>query len=90
MALFGWLTGKKKKTSRAKPHPADAMDSVMYEAGVEFGAVPERKPVAPNTQDAVLSAAEQAIEQRGPCRLVEAQHAGGFGDPQAIGGKTAQ
>ena len=64
MALFGWLTGKKKKTSRAKPHPADAMDSVMYEAGVEFGTVPERKPVAPNAQDAVLSAAEQAIEQR--------------------------
>ena len=36
----------------------------MYEAGVEFGTVPERKPVAPNAQDAVLSAAEQAIEQR--------------------------
>lgn len=36
----------------------------MYEAGVEFGTVPERKPVAPNAQDAVLTAAEQAIEQR--------------------------
>lgn len=64
MALFGWLTGKKKKTGSAKPHPAEAMDSVMYEAGVEFGTMTARKAPVPSAQDAVLSAAEQAIEQR--------------------------
>lgn len=40
------------------------MDSVLYEAGMEFGTMPERKPAVPSSQDAVLSASEQAIEQR--------------------------
>ena len=64
MSLFSWLTGDKKKPSKAKTRHPDPVDSVMYEAGMEFGTMPERKPAAPSSQQAVMNAAEQAIEQR--------------------------
>ena len=64
MSLLSWLTGDKKKSSKAKTRHAEPLDSVMYEAGVEFGTMPERKPAAPSSQEAVMNAAEQAIEQR--------------------------
>ena len=63
MSLFSWLTGDKKKPSKAKSRHPDPMDSVMYEAGMEFGTVPERKPVT-STEAEVLSAAERAMQQR--------------------------
>ena len=63
MSLFSWLTGDKKKSSKAKTRHPDPMDSVMYEAGMEFGTMPERKPVSKTEAD-VLSAAERAMQQR--------------------------
>ena len=63
MSLLSWLTGNKKQSSRAKAHQAGPMDSVLYEAGMEFGTMPERKPVT-STEAEVMSAAERTMQQR--------------------------